>query len=332
MIELVTGRGGSPHVTSHDIGWFQAWTSGPGRYRLTEALTNGRVDTLKISVVDNNTVTISEGGILADGRFIRVSKGGEVLNIATGVEGAYRVDKIVVRYRYDVMGDDYLESAELVVLQGENAQSQEEAHAPEHVEGSILRGDNWVEIPLYTVPVNGIYIGTPSEIMLDYYELPTLLGGHGEGQVLLEMQERFLSTVEATYNEMLAMHKSSFEAWAEAEAARAATELEREGAEELRDAAEAERQAAYERSEALYRQMFNALADSINATDRANKAADAARESVLKVSENTSKIATLWAAVFGAITTNPFTASFGDLDGFDIISGVYNEMRSRLEC
>ena len=50
------------------------------------------------------------------------------------------------------------------------------------------------------------------------------------------------------------------------------------------------------------------------------------------VQQNTSKITTLWDAVFGDITTNPFQITFANLDGITLPSGVWNATLQRLEC
>ena len=50
------------------------------------------------------------------------------------------------------------------------------------------------------------------------------------------------------------------------------------------------------------------------------------------VQQNTSKITTLWDAVFGNITTNPFQITFADLEGITLASGVWNVSLQRLEC
>ena len=50
------------------------------------------------------------------------------------------------------------------------------------------------------------------------------------------------------------------------------------------------------------------------------------------VQQNTSKITTLWDAVFGDITTNPFQITFANLDGLTLTSGVWNATLQRLEC
>ena len=50
------------------------------------------------------------------------------------------------------------------------------------------------------------------------------------------------------------------------------------------------------------------------------------------VGQNTSKIATLWDAVFSDITSNPFQITFADLTGITLKSGVWNASLQRLEC
>ena len=50
------------------------------------------------------------------------------------------------------------------------------------------------------------------------------------------------------------------------------------------------------------------------------------------VGQNTSKIATLWDAVFSEITTNPFQITFADLTGITLTAGIWNSGLQRLEC
>lgn len=51
-----------------------------------------------------------------------------------------------------------------------------------------------------------------------------------------------------------------------------------------------------------------------------------------QITQNTSKINTLWDALFSDITTNPFSVTFGDLNGIALSSGVWNATLQRLEC
>lgn len=68
------------------------------------------------------------------------------------------------------------------------------------------------------------------------------------------------------------------------------------------------------------------------AIEIANAAQQAVIDLTKAVQQNTSKIATLWDAVFSDITTNPFQITFVDLDGITLTSGVWNSTLQRLEC
>lgn len=73
-----------------------------------------------------------------------------------------------------------------------------------------------------------------------------------------------------------------------------------------------------------------------NSAQQAVTIADGAAQSVVNISnataQNTSKINTLWDAVFGDITTNPFQITFVNLSGITLTSGVWNATLQRLEC
>ena len=72
----------------------------------------------------------------------------------------------------------------------------------------------------------------------------------------------------------------------------------------------------------------------------ANEAIEIARQAVQTanvdlnkaVTQNTSKIQTLWDAVFSEITSNPFQITFVDLSGITLSSGIWNATLQRLEC
>ena len=68
------------------------------------------------------------------------------------------------------------------------------------------------------------------------------------------------------------------------------------------------------------------------AVQTANEAKQAAIDLNKAVTQNTSKIQTLWDAVFSDITANPFQITFVDLSGITLSSGVWNATLQRLEC
>lgn len=165
---IVTGRAGKPHVSSADMGWLFALTKGDGRYKL---------DDITCSIIDANTVKVSGGNLLLDGRHFLNSSEGENLAIANGAQGRNRIDLIVVRYRYIAQGDKYTEAGELAVIQG--ASTDGEPVRPECAGGSILNDDHLVEIPLFEVRIEGIAITDVSACLLVDYELPAKYGGTG---------------------------------------------------------------------------------------------------------------------------------------------------------
>ena len=68
------------------------------------------------------------------------------------------------------------------------------------------------------------------------------------------------------------------------------------------------------------------------AVQTANEAKQATIDLNKAVTQNTSKIQTLWDAVFSDITSNPFQITFADLTGITLKSGVWNASLQRLEC
>lgn len=68
------------------------------------------------------------------------------------------------------------------------------------------------------------------------------------------------------------------------------------------------------------------------AVKTANEAKQATIDLNKDVTQNTSKIQTLWDAVFSEITSNPFQITFVDLSGITLSSGIWNATLQRLEC
>lgn len=89
-----------------------------------------------------------------------------------------------------------------------------------------------------------------------------------------------------------------------------------------------------------YKKAATAAQEAANqAKTLAQQAIDAAKRAEAKVTELGNKVATdsgrvqtLWDAVFGDITTNPFLITFADLNGITLKSGVWNSTLQRLEC
>lgn len=141
--KLVTGHNGIDDINSSDFGAFNAITIGSGVY----------VFGSKCTVPSANTVHVSDGDLLVEGRHARVI-GGVDLSIANGTQGLKRYDLICASYSKD-MSD--VETMPLVVVQGTPSTNPVDPS----VSGSILAGDSQALIPLWRIPLDGITVGTP---------------------------------------------------------------------------------------------------------------------------------------------------------------------------
>lgn len=147
-VNLITGSAGTAHVTSDDSGAFNAAAFGTGAYVLAGC---------ECAMATPNAAHVGPGLMLLQGRRVRVS-GGEDLAIDNGSQGQKRHDLIVGRYA--ISGG--IESLGLHVIKGVPSESPAD---PPHAGGSILDGDAAVDIPLYRIPLDGIDVGVPEEIV-----------------------------------------------------------------------------------------------------------------------------------------------------------------------
>ena len=152
-MELVTGKAGTPHVSSADDGRRIAGEVGTGSYVLK---TGGG---LAPSLVDANTVRFATGDMVVQGRHIGLTAPEDV-KVASGTQGKKRTDYICVHYKRDVAGSNptLVETCEWKVLQGTPGT---DATAPTVPAGSILDGDAEATVPVASVDFDGLTTGTP---------------------------------------------------------------------------------------------------------------------------------------------------------------------------
>ena len=152
-MELVTGKAGTPHVSSADDGRRIAGEVGTGSYVLK---TGGG---LAPSLVDANTVRFATGDMVVQGRHIGLTAPEDV-KVASGTQGKKRTDYICVHYKRDVAGSNptLVETCEWKVLQGTPGA---DATAPTVPAGSILDGDAEATVPVASVDFDGLTTGTP---------------------------------------------------------------------------------------------------------------------------------------------------------------------------
>lgn len=156
-LHLVTGHKGEAHISTADVGAFNAGIFGQGEYVLNTG------QKFRIEVLSNNAVKIYDGDLVMQGRHISLKSGSsEELTIDNGAADLNRIDLVVVRYTQDISTG--IENAEFAVIKGIPAV---EAVAPEYTTGDILSGGCVLhEMPLYKIPISGLAIGEPEQLFV----------------------------------------------------------------------------------------------------------------------------------------------------------------------
>lgn len=152
-MHIVTGYAGAAHITAADHGALNAAVFGPGEYVLKKG------NQFAASVITSNTVRVSDGDIMMQGRYARLNEGRHVdLTIENGAQNELRNDLIVARYTKDT--DTGVEEINLVVIKG--ASVYEDPVDPEYTSGNIIEdGAILNDMPLYRVKLDGLTVGTP---------------------------------------------------------------------------------------------------------------------------------------------------------------------------
>ena len=145
-VELVTGATGSDHVSSDDAAHLHAGIVGRGSYALGGAP--------EVSMTDANTLSIPACDLVLEGRHVRLT-GITEAKVASGGQSAHRRDLVCLRYALDQSRQ--VESASVVVVQGQVAYSAAAARDPElPSKGSILALDPTVDVPIARVTLDGL--------------------------------------------------------------------------------------------------------------------------------------------------------------------------------
>lgn len=161
MAHLVTGYAGKEHIRSADQGSFNAAFFGDGEFVMSSG------SRFAGAIINNNTVRISDGDMLMQGRHIRIEPNTyEDLTISTGTAGTNRIDLIVMTYEKNAASG--IESAKLEVVHGTATSGT--PSAPELVSGDILNGDLKNQMPLYAVYVSGVAL---TKISTQFMVCPT---------------------------------------------------------------------------------------------------------------------------------------------------------------
>ena len=147
-MNLVTGYIGSNHVTSNDVGSFNAAIFGGGQYILN------RGQKFAATVETNNKLRIHDGDLIMQGRHVRINEGDIVdITIENGATDYNRNDLVVARYTKSASSG--VEAVDLVVIKGTPVIGA--AEDPAYTVGDIVNdGAMLNDMPLYRVEINGL--------------------------------------------------------------------------------------------------------------------------------------------------------------------------------
>ena len=146
-VELITGRAGQAHVSSHDFASLLRGIVGTGSYILGTKLP-------KISMATANSCSISACDLLLNGRHVALT-GSNSVAVESGGHTSYRIDYVCVRYKRDVSLN--IESAELVVVKGVPASSKNTAQVPNiPLTPEINATSQQVDVPIIQIDVDAL--------------------------------------------------------------------------------------------------------------------------------------------------------------------------------
>lgn len=172
---LITGKGGTPHITSGDMGAMQAGVIGNGSYLLQGS--DGTFPT--VTMQDANHALIPVLNLVVEGRYARVTEA-ETATIESGVSGRNRNDLVCLKY---TRNGQNIETAAIAVLKG--TPNTGTAADPTVPSGSIHSASGTVWIPIARIPISGITPGTPVMLikqlppMSKLWDSATLYDGEG---------------------------------------------------------------------------------------------------------------------------------------------------------
>lgn len=150
-MELVTGRSGSPHITSQQDRQLHQGIFGDGAYILNTG------NMLEPEVQSSNSIHIKDGALMFQGALFSVKVGTyDEVTINNGNQGMKRKDVIAVKYTYD--SSQNIEAGEWTVVQGTPVASNPVIPDMPVADGDIQAGDSEVYCPVFVVTLDGINV------------------------------------------------------------------------------------------------------------------------------------------------------------------------------
>lgn len=162
-IELVTGRAGEGHVSSADVGRFNAGICGSDKYVLATGLQ------FAYTIVSANQISIASGDAVNQGRHIIIPQNtSESAAIQNGTQGKTRIDVIALRYSKTTttVNDNLVtvESASVVVIKGTEVNVGSSPAVPAVTSGNIFNGAAADDMPLYHVLITNTSITSVTKV------------------------------------------------------------------------------------------------------------------------------------------------------------------------
>ena len=187
-MKIVTGRTGTPHITSDDDRANNAGTYGRKYYVLNIN------DCLSHEIISSNEIKINSGELMIQGTHARIEYGtSESVNIDDGQSGYKRIDLIVARYQ-KMSG---MESVLLKVIKGTPATSN--PTTPERNKENILKNGSICDMPLYKVHIDGVNI---TEVEQVFTIIPSSSELSSKLQENIESTRQLQETVESITNDV----------------------------------------------------------------------------------------------------------------------------------
>ncbi len=176
-MKIVSGKTGTPHVTSEQFRQIIEGTVGQGSYILTSG------ENLEPELASNNMLKIRGGMMSHHGNVscVELNTYDEV-TLTNGSQGVKRIDLVVNRYtRNDETG---LEKNEWIVIIGTPDASSPKV--PQHTIGNLQNGDLIDDCPVFEVHYDGINVTEVKKLLPVMSNLDLLNGNMNQQEILWE--------------------------------------------------------------------------------------------------------------------------------------------------
>lgn len=156
-MKIVTGKTGTPHVTSRQFRGMMEGIIGQDSYIITHG------ENLEPELVTNNKLKIKSGMMCHHGNISTVEIGTyDEVTIQNGTQGMKRIDLIV--NRYSKVEETGIEENNWVVIQGTPA--AEDPVAPAYTEGNLQEGDLVDDCPVFEAHLDGINVTEIKKLLI----------------------------------------------------------------------------------------------------------------------------------------------------------------------